>query len=181
MGSHHSLTSLKLARVPKPRRLHTFKLWNDILSYSFDSLSFSPLKNFPDIYATEGGYFISKELLMAITLEFKRFLFLAAYAMPNQDMVPPPLVDRLWRLVLTSSELYNRFCERVLRPGEFLHRSSKQILSLKNYQATRERYAQLFGRDPPCELWPDVSSQEELESAHRFFRLKPSIFQKFKY
>ncbi len=77
--------------------------------------------------------------------EFKRFLQLAAlspdqsskenYEAPTrEELIPSPLVDRLWRVVLVDSQKYRRMCERVL--GCFLHRSSKTMFKLENYKRT---------------------------------------------
>lgn len=112
-------------------------------------------------------------------LEFKRFLFLICvcftenggkrFDLSPREVTPSPLVDRIWRLVISNTQTYARFCNKFLK-RQFLHRESKNMLQLTKYDKTLEFYDYYFGR-PNLAYWPPFSNVESLRHAHQGFLL----------
>lgn len=72
-------------------------------------------------------------------LELKKFLFVVGMSMKEEEkdearMVPSPLIDRLWRLLISSYMGYRKFCQELFVKEAY--RSSRQVLNYRNYRET---------------------------------------------
>lgn len=91
---------------------------------------------------------ISPFLASIVALELKRFFFLCALCVQDtkkldhtkqlpdvSDLIPSPLVDRLWKLLITNTEAYELFS---LSMFDFkLQRDSQKFNQIDNYKRTR--------------------------------------------
>lgn len=79
-------------------------------NYSWDGPHFNFLVTLTDEIAGLDGEHLNEASLGALVLELKRFFFLH-YLLPADDsrgrggfeVVPPPLIDRLWCLLISAS------------------------------------------------------------------------------
>lgn len=72
-----------------------------------------------------------------------------------QDIAPSPMVDRLWRLLISNFKAYDDFCTKIFQ--KFYHRKTDKIAVFDNYKATVELYSHYFGV-PDVMTWPPYSS-----------------------
>lgn len=104
--------------------------------------------------------------------EYKRFIYLAATA--SQPVTPSDEVDQVWHLHLTYTRSYwTDLCQTVLKKP--LHHGPTKGGKLESwkyrsqYQATLERYIQVFKVEPPKEIWPVV--EKRFHQVDKFVRL----------
>lgn len=91
--------------------------------------------------------------------EYRRFCFLAATA--GHPVTPSDAVDQAWHLHLTyTRDYWERFCPEVL--GRALHHGPTEGGTAEGhrffaqYAETMRSYERVFGRAPPCDIWPDA-------------------------
>ncbi len=92
-------------------------------------------------------------------LEYKRFLLLAVAS--GRPVTPSPVVDQVWHLHLVFTKSYWReLCGGVL--GRELHHEPTQgglreaARFRAQYAGTLEAYREVFGIEPPADIWPSV-------------------------
>jgi uncharacterized protein (TIGR04222 family) len=132
---------------------HT-SLWDRILAFDIDGDS-SPSFSFAARLARDNGW--SAAFAERVVVEYKRFVFLAMTG--GQPVTPSDQVDQAWHLHLTYTRSYwQRLCEEVL--GRPLHHEPtkggrKEAEKFKRqYNETLTRYREVFGVDPPSDIWP---------------------------
>ncbi|NEZ63886.1 hypothetical protein D0962_14000 [Leptolyngbyaceae cyanobacterium CCMR0082] len=100
--------------------------------------------------------------------EYKRFAFLAVVA--GHPVTPSDQVDQVWHLHLTYTRSYwEDFCPNVLQMS--LHHEPTQGGGVEHdkfldwYSRTLASYRQLFGEEPPRDIWPEPGERfgQELE------------------
>ena len=138
-----------------------------------------------EYYRTQQQQAQNEVYLKTVVLEFKRFCFLAAlcliedagkrFNLKPDELSPPPLVDRIWRLLCVRSGSYSRMCNKLFKRKPLM-RDSCALVSLSCYEKTKEFYEYYFGR-PNAQYWPSYSSAEHLKKGHQgFVKLKASNF-----
>lgn len=143
-------------------------LWKGIEDFEF---GFSEASlSFIDRLARENGW--GSKFARRVVEEYRRFCFLAMTA--GHPVTPSEEVDQAWHLHLLYSENYwDEFCSGVL--GRPLHHGPTRGGPSEGekyrdwYQATLESYVQVFGVDPPGDIWP--AADERFRDAHRFRRI----------
>ncbi|MEM9365367.1 MAG: TIGR04222 domain-containing membrane protein [Planctomycetota bacterium] len=97
------------------------------------------------------------ELAARVIREYKRFCILAMRA--GHPVTPSEFVDQAWHLHLTYTRSYwDRFCKETL--GAPLHHDptsggSREGEKFRDwYAATLDRYQEVFGQEPPEDVWP---------------------------
>lgn len=151
------------AVVPAAEVDERFKAqWKRILKASFDNPpDFFPLAEFRNSYRhAEGGREFEAEEVNAIFLELKRFLFLCAItptegaSLRRHELVPSPMVDRMWRIIVAQTAHYYRLCSEVLGiESGGLPRNALAFFSIDNYKATQKLYKKFFV-SPSKDFWP---------------------------
>lgn len=160
------------------------KLWKSILNHSFDSDALQFVLEIQDIHVTTLGEYLTPRKVAVLVLELKKFLFVLGLSMKDEQkeefkekMAPSPIIDRLWRLLLTSSLMYQDFCKSLF--NKELIRSSRHVLSLVNYDATRNKLVEYFGELNET-VWPRYETETKFKQAHKgFVRLKVADFFAF--
>lgn len=122
---------------------------------AFDIDGDRPSLPFTARLARENGW--SQTFSTRVVAEYKRFVYLAMVA--GHPVTPSDQVDQAWHLHLTYTRSYwERFCGAVLpRP---LHHSPTRGGAVENrkfdrwYERTLASYRELFGAEPPPDIWP---------------------------
>jgi hypothetical protein len=116
--------------------------------------------------------------------EYKRFLYLLSVC--EGELTPSDQIDQVWHLHLLYTKSYwIDLCQNTL--GCQLHHmptrgGGKELTRFKRqYQATLQRYAEVFGSEPPADIWPDVDERfrhadafVRTNKAHYWFVRKPA-------
>jgi uncharacterized membrane protein YgcG len=135
-----------------PNREH--ELWSKLLGLPLDRLAEEPAPGFGFLKRLMKSENWDYATAVRVTAEYRRFLLLA-YLGP---VSPSPMVDAAWHLHLTYTRAYNvGLCERTL--GRALdHTPSGGVEETAHYATvyadTRERYSEVFGEEPPADIWP---------------------------
>jgi uncharacterized protein (TIGR04222 family) len=104
--------------------------------------------------------------------EYRRFLLLAAVA--PHPVSPSDAVDQAWHVHVLDSKAYRAFCRNVL--GRRLDHvpsrggAEERAKHQRDYEATLDTYRQMFGEEPPPDLWPSPAQR----FGHGFVRLERS-------
>ncbi len=92
-----------------------------------------------------------------VVREYKRFLVLAVVS--PRPVTPSRAIDLVWHLHLTYTDSYwNRLCRDII--GKPLHHTpteggpDEDRKYLEQYERTRVRYLDIFGEEPPKDIWP---------------------------
>ena len=85
-------------------------LWDKHRDYSFDATPLRFLYDLQDRFTDIFGHFLKPARIGLLIRELKRYFFLVATANIRHEIVPSPLLDMLWRLLLTHSQIYDTFC-----------------------------------------------------------------------
>ncbi|WP_219941461.1 hypothetical protein [Iamia sp. SCSIO 61187] len=104
--------------------------------------------------------------------EYRRFLVLAATG--RHAVTPSDQVDQAWHLHLAYTRSYwDHLCGEVL--GRPLHHgptggtAADDTRYREQYAATLDRYREVFGEEPPADVWPSVD--ERFRDARRWRRV----------
>ena len=137
--------------------LSNHALWTQVLILNLDQAPFYFLEEVQNQYTDTLGAFLCCDSLLAVLVEFKRFLFLLA--LESQTMahdqagfekrdgeltsisckfVPSPAVDRMWRVLLTNEALYNKLCFKLFN-GYRYERDSLGVTQSGPYDLTLEK------------------------------------------
>lgn len=115
---------------------------------------------FVDRLATQNGW--TRSRAAAVDREYRRFLYLAATG--DAPVTPSDAVDQAWHLHLSYTRSYwNDLCATVL--GRPLHHGPTEggpdeaLRYRRQYQATLDRYVEVFGAAPPVSIWPPSSER----------------------
>lgn len=127
-------------RLGRDKALH---LWQTIEQYK---MPFGPeYLNYKLRWNTEYG--------SEAIAEYKKFAFLALLS--NSEITPSENVDEVWHYHILHTADYAAFAQRC---GEFLHHSpgmpSGRPRFNKQYLNTHRLYEEVFGSEPPSEIWP---------------------------
>jgi hypothetical protein len=146
-------------------------LWSELRGLAIDPPGAA--LRFTARLARENGW--SAAFAEAVTLEYRRFLLLAATA--GHPVTPSDAVDQAWHLHLTYTESYwNDLCARVL--GRPLHHGptrggdAEDAKFVDWYESTLRSYRAVFGTAPPAAIWPP--SAERFANAAAFRRVDTS-------
>ena len=106
-----------------------------------------------------------------LLLEFKRYFYVVAKHAPqhlegSRSIPPSPVIDRLWRHLISNSTVYERFCDYIF--GHTLSRSSQQLYNIEDYKHTIELLEEEF-EEADVLLWPPYSQLKALEASHHGF------------
>jgi len=136
------------------------ELWNRINNVEFDLPE--ALLDFTARLARENGW--SRNYADRAVQEYRRFAYIAVMA--PHEVTPSDEVDQVWHLHLTYSRHYwgpwTEALGRKLHHGPTNGGSDEAARFEKNYQATLESYFQVFGEEPPIDLWPDPGERFEV-------------------
>lgn len=146
----------------------TTQLFNDISNFQIgpenDSLTFT------DRLCRENGW--TKDYAKRCVAEYKKFIYLAMIS--EQAVTPSDEVDQVWHLHLTYTQSYwIDLCRNVL--GKSLHHgptkggASESRKYRFQYQATLDKYREVFGLVPQSDIWPDC--EQRFDQADKFVRL----------
>lgn len=129
------------------------RLWQRLQGVPFD-LPEARL-DFTDRLARENGW--TRRFAERAVEEYRRFALLAVTA--AHEVTPSDEVDQVWHLHLTYSRHYwgvwTDALGRKLHHGPTIGGPEEAERYLTNYLATLESYYQMFGQEPPIDLWPD--------------------------
>lgn len=107
---------------------------------------------------------ISKDAALKHEKEMKRYLAIRAiYPNSRFPMAGGP-VDELWHTFLLFTKEYASFCNEVAgsfidhNPGPANPSESEINLAKRDFEDFIEKYASVFGGQPPSGLWPRIGS-----------------------
>ncbi|HEX4329248.1 MAG TPA: hypothetical protein VH105_20820, partial [Burkholderiales bacterium] len=95
-----------------------------------------------------------------VCAEYRRFLLLSQLG----PVSPPAMVDAAWHLHLTYTRAYNvGLCQRTLcrvldHTPSGSARESAHYTAV--YEETLSRYREVFGEEPPADIWPPVKPKK---------------------
>ena len=101
---------------------------------------------------------------LAVTDEYRRFLALAGVS--PQPVTPSRDVDAAWHLHMTRTREYARMSQECF--GRFLHHEAsagggdERARYSAQYEATLARYREVFGSEPPQDIWPSAEQRFSL-------------------
>lgn len=75
------------------------------------------------------------------------------------------MIDRIWRILISNSIVYRKFCNHVF--GGFMHRETVVKPNIKNYHRTLEMYDEDFLQNNV--EWPPYGSEESLSQSNNGF------------
>lgn len=109
--------------------------------------------------------------------EYKRFIYLAMIS--DLSVTPSDEVDQVWHLHLTYTRSYwTDLCQTILKtPLHHGPTKGGQSESKKyrfQYQATLEKYLEVFEESPPSDIWPN--GHQRFDQADKFVRLNTSRY-----
>jgi len=139
------------------------ELWNKLVSLPLDRLAEEPAPEFGFTRRLMRDEKWDYATAIRVSAEYRRFLLLAHLG----PISPSPKVDAAWHLHLTYTRAYNTgLCERTL--GRALdHSPSGGIGESAHYASvyadTLDRYREVFGEEPPADIWP-ASAMHRAES-----------------
>ena len=94
------------------------------------------------------------------------------------ELVPSPIIDRFWRIIIAHTQGYRKLNERVFRKFS-LQRDSRDLLKIDNYNKTLALYKDFFGQADPF-LWPPYGSSDSLNHGHHGYLFLPvTAFNRF--
>jgi hypothetical protein len=132
---------------------------DQLLAFEVDDVPGVPL-GFRDRLARENGW--SPAHAARVYDEYRRFLVLAATT--GHPATPSDAVDQAWHLHLTYTRSYwEDLCGQVL--GTPLHHGPTSgtrddgVHFRDQYAATLGRYRDVFGEEPPADVWPGVGER----------------------
>ncbi|OWK45683.1 TIGR04222 domain-containing membrane protein [Fimbriiglobus ruber] len=127
----------------------------------------SPALPFAARLARENGW--SLAFATRVVAEYKRFMYLAV---SHGTVCPSEEVDQAWHLHLTYTRSYwTRFCADVL--GRPVHHdptrggAAEGDKHLRMYADTLAAYRQVFGTEPPADVWPPAGERFGESAQHR--------------
>ena len=86
-------------------------------------------------------------------LEYRKFAYLALAS--DSEVTPSVAVDEVWHVHILHTAAYQRFAQAC---GAMLHHSPgmpNEAASFNSqYLETLERYRDVFGQEPPANIWP---------------------------
>jgi hypothetical protein len=123
------------------------------MQFGPDTAEFS----FTQRLARENGW--SERFAAKVVLEYRKFIFLAATAQNGRHVTPSDAVDQAWHLHLAyTRDYWDVMCGQIL--GLHLHHGptaggvAERARYHDQYEATKERYNDVFGEMPPEDIWP---------------------------
>lgn len=159
-------------------------LWDKIRTFEIDdpASAFS----FTDRLVRENGW--TYEFAVRTVIEYKKFMFLICVG--NHPLTPSDQVDQVWHLHLLYTQSYwIDFCKNTI--GREIHHGPTKGGKQEGdkftnwYEKTKETYKNLFGHNPPEDIWPESSIRfSEINfrrvNMHRFWIIKkaPFLFKK---
>lgn len=117
-------------------------------------------RTFGSRLAQENGW--SRDYAARVEAEYRRFLYLLATA--DRDITPSDAVDQAWHLHLGYSrhyweELCGRIVGRPLHHGPSAGGREEARRYEDKYSWTLTRYEEVFGEEPPADIWPDEETR----------------------
>ena len=134
------------------------ELWEKIASFELDEAG----SQFPftSRLAREQGW--THVFAGRVVMEYKRFIALAMMA--GHPVTPSEEVDQVWHLHMVYTRSYwQGLCRDIL--GRELHHSPTSGGMAENekfndwYGKTLESYRQIFGTEPPADIWPPAEKR----------------------
>ncbi|GAA0192582.1 hypothetical protein GCM10009122_55450 [Fulvivirga kasyanovii] len=161
-------------------------LWNSIRKFEIDDpeSGFS----FTDRLVRENSW--TRDYAIRAIFEYKRFMYLICIA--PHPLTPSDQVDQVWHLHLLYTESYwTDFCQNTLQRNVH-HGPTKGGKEEKEkysnwYEETGQLYTQVFGSEPPADIWPPAEIRfTEINftrvNRHRNWVIpKPALFRKWKF
>ena len=138
--------------------MNTFQsaLWTKLASFQIDDSD--AIQTFEARLAKEQNWTLAYS--RRVIDEYKRFVFLCAAS--GHGCTPSQDVDEAWHLHLAYTKSYwDRMCGEVL--GKPLHHNPSKGGPEEDqkhgnwYQRTHDSYRELFGVEPPADIWPTGS------------------------
>lgn len=133
-------------------------LWQRISSFHPDKPGVT--LPFSKRLALENGW--SRRYTLRVIEAYKKFMFLACTA--PHPVTPSEAVDQAWHLHLVYTRSYwEDFCGVVLQkpmhhiPTQGGKTESSKFFAL--YEQTLQAYREVFGEEPPRDIWPDVKQR----------------------
>ena len=155
-------------------------LYQKILAFEFDDPETT--RTFVSRLEEANGW--SADFAARALLEYRRFLFLAMVT--GHTVCPSDEVDEVWHLHLQYTRQYwQTLCRDVL--GRPLHHEPSRggadecAKHRQMYTATLRSYRQIFGEQPPADLWPGVDARfafrtpERSVDPHRYWLIPKPI------
>ena len=149
------------------------QLLKDILNLKIGSDS--DVLTFSDRLCRENNW--SKLFAERCIEEYKKFIYLAIVS--DTPVTPSDEVDQVWHLHLTYTQSYwIDLCQTIL--GRPLHHGptkggdNESNKYRSQYQATLDKYAEVFKQSPPLEVWPNC--KKRFHNADKFVRLNATDY-----
>ncbi|MFN8288315.1 MAG: hypothetical protein U0V74_16280 [Chitinophagales bacterium] len=139
-------------------------LWKRIADYKLDD----PEAQIPFSSKLAEEQQWTAEFTQSAIGEYKRFVYLCLVS-PN-GASPSPIIDEVWHKHLTYTHNYwQDFCKNVLRKDLHHHPSKgggkEKDKHRKWFNQTLELYNQVFGEQPPDEIWlPHMNAAKKMET-----------------
>lgn len=138
-------------------------LWNKVKRFELDDPQAD--FTFTERLARENSW--SLGYATRCVFEYKRFIFLICIT--DHPLTPSDEVDQVWHLHLLYTESYwHELCHktlgRTIQHGPTKGGTEEKAKYNDWYAVTKERYAAVFGIQPPEDIWP--------ESAIRFGQIR---------
>ncbi len=104
--------------------------------------------------------------------EYKKFIYLAVTS--SEPVTPSDEVDQVWHLHLTYTHSYwiglcQNTLNKTLHHGPTQGGSAEGLRYRSQYQATLERYNEVFGQRPAADIWP--AREHRFKHADKFVRV----------
>ena len=157
--------------------------WGEMKNYHFDEpATFHFVQEMQDVYTNTYGGFLLPVQMGGLLLEFKRYFYVVqkfckaenaprqavedrsgnTMVVPLTQLLPSPIIDRLWRGLIVNTRVYEKFCQRMF--GGVLERDGTKMSSVKDYAHTKRRLQDEFSTYDHI-IWPNFESDQKLQES----------------
>ncbi|MEO7766255.1 MAG: hypothetical protein ABIS01_02475, partial [Ferruginibacter sp.] len=149
-------------------------LWDNIRSFSFDD----PASGFPFSKKLQQDNNWTSDFTTSAIEEYRKFIYLCCI-LPN-GASPSETIDKVWHLHLTyTTNYWTDLCKKTLHK-DIHHYPTKggpeeHTKHTNWYRQTLEKYAEVFGTEPPVVIWPGTAFAAQ---EHAFEIYHPNFFNK---
>lgn len=94
----------------------------------------------------------SKDYTLRVIDEYKKFLYIGSI----QSVSPSFEIDQVWHTHILFTKDYEKMCKALM--NRFFHhnpidKTDSVSVSTDRYAETKEKYKELFGYEPPSDIW----------------------------
>lgn len=155
---------------------NTQALYDKLMDFQFDmqATDFTFLQRVAQENAWSANY------AERVLLEYRRFLLLTR--MGEGEISPSDAVDQVWHLHMVYTHSYwDELCGKVLQYP--LHHNpidgggKDRETFMAQYARTLVRYREVFGEEPPADIWPSVETRFASHTLPHFQRVDMNLYK----